>query len=77
MGGEDQQYMIDEEGPLSRPCHSHWTRVVGPDRVDFSLIGDKHGGGRSNASEDTESVMVAEAEWDVDGNTSISGESVD
>ena len=37
-------------------------------RADFSLIGERHGGGRSNAGEDTESATVVEAEWDVDGN---------
>ena len=49
----------------------------GLDRADFSLMGDRHGGGRLNANEDIESTMVVGAEWDVDGNTSISGGPVD
>ena len=34
----------------------------GLDRADFSLMGDRHGGGRWNAGEDTESVIGAGAE---------------
>ena len=34
----------------------------GLDRADFSLMGDRHGGGRLNASEDTKSATVARAE---------------
>ena len=46
-------------------------------KVNFSIIGKRYGGGRLNAGEDTKSMMVAEVEWDVDGNTGMSGGFVD
>ena len=46
-------------------------------RADFSLRGERHGGGRLNVGEDTESMTVAGAEWDVDGNTGANGRPVD
>ena len=46
-------------------------------RVNFSLIGERHGDSILNASKDTESMTVAGPEWDVDGSIGSSGGLVD
>ena len=46
-------------------------------RADFSLMGERHGGGRLNAGKDTKSVTVAGVECDVDGSTGSSRGLVD
>ena len=50
---------------------------AGLDRADFSLMGDRNGGGRLNGGEDTESTTVAGEEWGVDGSTDPNGGLVD